>query len=326
MKTIAICALAAILAIGPPSCYCQTVARQENVRESPSHPGWLELRDDAPTVAILECRLDISRERSAKAGVSVLDILLAQMCHPLKSEYTITGDYMDTVVAVVKSKIGFRAVRLRDVADVEVVVKRTITSDDGDAVGVPSIGARCVPAPGVVFRIRKGSNSTGVTDMAVARAVGLVTVGKSFSLNDLLNAQTKTKDNHDVRLGQVAEFDLLVKSRSIPECDKAIKSNPRDAFAFADRGFAYAIEGKPGKAILDCNESIQLAPKHPSIYVLRGQIYECNSDKSRAHADFLKAKALINDSMPEFPEAGIPSGVPGTHNLIPHNQLEWPHP
>lgn len=58
-------------------------------------------------------------------------------------------------------------------------------------------------------------------------------------------------------------------SQAIRELDKAVKENPGDAMAYAQRGAAYAHQGELDRAISDLSEAIRLNPRMLEAYVNR---------------------------------------------------------
>ena len=60
--------------------------------------------------------------------------------------------------------------------------------------------------------------------------------------------------------------------KAIADYSEAIRLDPKDPQAFADRGTAWISAGEPDKAMADFNEVVRLNPKDPSTYIARADV------------------------------------------------------
>ena len=96
----------------------------------------------------------------------------------------------------------------------------------------------------------------------------------------------------------LAEYEKGNYQEAIEHYDKAIGSNPSDAFLYNNRGLAYVEFKKHDKAILDYNKAIELKPDYAVAYCNRGIAYFKNGafgniePYNKAIADFTKAIEL----------------------------------
>ena len=80
--------------------------------------------------------------------------------------------------------------------------------------------------------------------------------------------------------------------RAIPDCNEAIRLDPNYGFAYNNRGNAYYGKKDYDTAILDYTYAIQLDPLNALTYRNRGRAYEAKKDHDRAIADVSKATRL----------------------------------
>ena len=74
--------------------------------------------------------------------------------------------------------------------------------------------------------------------------------------------------------------------KAIADLDKAIELNPKDAFAYTNRGRAWNNKGNHDKAIADYNEAIKLDLKHAAAYSGRGIAWNDKGNNDKAIADY----------------------------------------
>jgi tetratricopeptide (TPR) repeat protein len=98
---------------------------------------------------------------------------------------------------------------------------------------------------------------------------------------------TATDDDY-VKRGN-AFLKAKLYDRAIVEYGHAIKLNPRNAEAFAGRGWTYHWKRDHDRAIADFDEAIQIDPKNAAAYRGRGWSYYKKRDYDRAIADFDEA-------------------------------------
>ena len=84
----------------------------------------------------------------------------------------------------------------------------------------------------------------------------------------------------------------LMLDRAIQGYDQAIQRNPKNAFLYVNRGFAYAIKGDHDRAIEDYNQGLQLDSKNALAYRNRGVAYASKGDHDRAIQDYDQAIQL----------------------------------
>ena len=63
--------------------------------------------------------------------------------------------------------------------------------------------------------------------------------------------------------------------RQISEQDARIRSNPRDAVAYRERGYVHARMHDLDHALKDLNQAVLLNPKDPRAFGLRGLVLHC---------------------------------------------------
>src|SRR4051812_24213345 len=80
--------------------------------------------------------------------------------------------------------------------------------------------------------------------------------------------------------------------QAITDQSEAIRLNPKLAFAYTERGAAYAAKREFERAITDYTESIRIDPTYSHAYNNRGAAYENMGDFKRAIADYDAAFAI----------------------------------
>ena len=79
---------------------------------------------------------------------------------------------------------------------------------------------------------------------------------------------------------------------AIADYTGVIRLDPKNADAYAGRGYAHAMKGDQGKAIADYNEAIRLNPKFADAYYDRGSAYVEKRGAGKALADYTEAIRL----------------------------------
>jgi tetratricopeptide (TPR) repeat protein len=117
------------------------------------------------------------------------------------------------------------------------------------------------------------------------------------------NDAARIEADHDLdALRNRADFQTLVVS----QLAKAIKSHPKLATAWCDRGAAYARLRQWRKAIDDCSEAIKLDPKLTRARIVRGEAYLGEGDWEKAAADYGQVMMLDpNDDWYWYPTAAL---------------------
>jgi tetratricopeptide (TPR) repeat protein len=81
--------------------------------------------------------------------------------------------------------------------------------------------------------------------------------------------------------------------RAIADHDQAIKLDPKNAYAFNNRGTAYRAQiGAGERAIADFDQAIKLNPKYAAAFYNRGIAKRNNGDTAGGDADIAQAKQL----------------------------------
>ena len=83
---------------------------------------------------------------------------------------------------------------------------------------------------------------------------------------------------------QFANPDLQLRA-----CTEIIGRDGKAAWAYTNRGNAYAAKGDHDRAIADYTKAIEIRPKDGSAYLLRGRVRQDRGDYDRAIADYGKA-------------------------------------
>lgn len=87
-------------------------------------------------------------------------------------------------------------------------------------------------------------------------------------------------------------FDQNNYQAAISKYNEAINLNPNYAFAYNNRGLAYAKIQNYQQAISDYTQAINLNPNHARAYFGRGLVHEALGNQVQAAADFAKARQL----------------------------------
>ena len=80
--------------------------------------------------------------------------------------------------------------------------------------------------------------------------------------------------------------------RQISEYDARIRSNPRDAVAYRERGYFHARKHDLDYALKDLNQAVLFNPKDPRAFGIRGLVLHALKEDRKAIADFEKAIEL----------------------------------
>lgn len=80
--------------------------------------------------------------------------------------------------------------------------------------------------------------------------------------------------------------------QAIADYNHAIELNPEDEYAYRDRGLVYENKGQYDEAIADENQAIHVSPKDAEAYVYRGISYLYSGNLANALADESQASAL----------------------------------
>jgi tetratricopeptide (TPR) repeat protein len=80
--------------------------------------------------------------------------------------------------------------------------------------------------------------------------------------------------------------------RAIPDYDRAIEINPKNAIAYLNRAETYRSIGDFNRAIADATQAIRFDKAMPSAYTVRGLAYEKQGNVTRARADFKMALSM----------------------------------
>jgi lipoprotein NlpI len=80
--------------------------------------------------------------------------------------------------------------------------------------------------------------------------------------------------------------------KAIADYGEAIRLDPKFAYAFNNRGNAWGTKGNNDKAIADYDEAIRLDPKFPYAFNNRGGAWRAKSDSDKAIADYNEAIRL----------------------------------
>jgi tetratricopeptide (TPR) repeat protein len=135
------------------------------------------------------------------------------------------------------------------------------------------------------------------------------------SLVGLCAAASLAQAESNEDCSQRIDNDLAIRA-----CSDLIRRNPRDGWAYANRGDAYRRKGENDRAIDDLNEAIRLDPRDLSAYVYRGQVYEAKGKRCNAIEDYNKALALpANGEFQQYRQAEARLRL--TELLVPERPL-----
>ena len=93
--------------------------------------------------------------------------------------------------------------------------------------------------------------------------------------------------------------------RAIVAFSDAMRLDPKNALAFANRGTAYGKKGDNDRAIADFNEAIRLDPNYALAFFNRALTYSKKGDNDRAIADYTEAIRLKPDVAMTFNNRGF---------------------
>ena len=158
----------------------------------------------------------------------------------------------------------------------------------------------------VVWRlIRNGLHRPAVSLFFIV--VGTVAIAS------LTHASTKEKQ-HGHERAELHQPDTLVSecqniSNGVTACTKAIESGnwqPTDlAWAFNNRGLAYATQGRMLKALSDYSQAIALSPLDAAAWSNRGNAYAFLGDLLKAFRDHEQALELAPDRATSWHNRGV---------------------
>lgn len=92
--------------------------------------------------------------------------------------------------------------------------------------------------------------------------------------------------------------------RAIADYDEAIRLNPSDVAAYANRGDAWSSKGNFDHAIVDYDAAVRLNPNDAHAYENRGEAWNAKGDYARSIADYDAAMRLNTSNAACAPEAG----------------------
>ncbi|HWE17411.1 MAG TPA: tetratricopeptide repeat protein [Hyphomicrobiaceae bacterium] len=91
--------------------------------------------------------------------------------------------------------------------------------------------------------------------------------------------------------------------KAIPDCDMAIKLQPRSASAYNNRGWAREIRKEFDLALVDYGKAIELDPKFALAYANRGDVYAKTGEREKAIAEYRQAIAIEPEN--EIAQGGL---------------------
>ena len=77
--------------------------------------------------------------------------------------------------------------------------------------------------------------------------------------------------------------------RAIADEDKAIKLDPKYAYTYDNRAWAYIRAGKAAEGLPDAEKSLELRPNDANLRDTRGHIFEAMGQREEAIADYRRA-------------------------------------
>ncbi len=92
-------------------------------------------------------------------------------------------------------------------------------------------------------------------------------------------------------------------AKAIPDCDIAIKLQPRSASAYNNRGWAREIRKEFDLALKDYDKAIELDPKFALAFANRGDVYAKKGERERAIAEYRQALAIEPEN--EIAQSGL---------------------
>lgn len=95
-------------------------------------------------------------------------------------------------------------------------------------------------------------------------------------------------------------------SELLRSLSSAIEQDNRVAGKFLDRGAVHYMRGDFAKTIDDCTRAIDLGDESPFVHVLRALAYEKMNHRTKAAADYAKARELIESALDQY-ELTMPS-------------------
>ncbi len=83
--------------------------------------------------------------------------------------------------------------------------------------------------------------------------------------------------------------------KAIADLNEAIRLDPHDAQAYADRGAAWGAKGQLDRALADLNEAIRLEPENDGAYTNRAHVWLSRREFDKAIADLNTLIGLVPD-------------------------------
>jgi tetratricopeptide (TPR) repeat protein len=118
----------------------------------------------------------------------------------------------------------------------------------------------------------------------------------------LARADTSKQGEYNHAINKLSAFDWLNKANkffdandfhaAIDAFNKVIELDPKNVYAYSERGSAYDILGNHQQAIIDYTKAIELEPKNAEGYTVRGDAYQALGKYKQVVADYTKAIEL----------------------------------
>jgi tetratricopeptide (TPR) repeat protein/serine/threonine protein kinase len=102
-----------------------------------------------------------------------------------------------------------------------------------------------------------------------------------------------------MHLKKAAGYEDLIQTYT-----QAIRTSPKDAIAYYNRGYVYNLRGEYDKAIADCSEAIAIDRDFAAAYSSRGYAYNAKQESEKALADCNEAVRLDTKSAFAYKERG----------------------
>jgi tetratricopeptide (TPR) repeat protein len=102
--------------------------------------------------------------------------------------------------------------------------------------------------------------------------------------------------------------------QAISEFSEALRLDPNNALAYANRGDAYRLKGDLERAIADFGEALRLNPSNPLAYINQGIAYRLKGDYDRAVADYTEALRLDPNNALAYNNRGNAYADKGEHD------------